>query len=305
MAIVVATGSIALLSLPSWLESYRIRQTTVDLMGAIREAQIQAVKQNRGWRVLLDSDGRGYSLQQYQSTGQGPSDCGSTEWTSVRHASFHPTQAVEMSTASRTCFDFAPSGRANWPNPRAILGAGLTDTPSFPNTAGIVRLTDGVELYRGDPLPSDPRASTDTHNVSWYGINPVVVIDVGEVRQFRDVCIGLYAKPGGVVNARYPSTIVVDASATADAAGQPVAPWTRLLASSGPSNPPNGTPDVACVNIPVNGVYRFFKLSLTRSGSAPVVMYELRSTDNEFTIKGPKLSRRLVISPVTGRVSIQ
>lgn len=294
LGIAAMMSSIAALTVPAMLDSYRLKEATGNLVSSIREAQIRALREGRPWRVEIDPDGGGFSTQQAANSAIDPADCASTAgWTTVRSQRFPSSVRMDTVTMSRRCVGFTAGGQTGWPNPEVLLD--YTMTPNYGGLQSAMRIVDGVQLSP-ESLPGDPRF--DSKTIVWWNQNPVIVIDLDEIRTFTMTCIGLFSR---MPTYRYPINVKVEASASAS---YPSATWEIIHNEPGPPAPQAGERQRVCMPIPVNSSYRYLRITLTRAGNY-VVLDEFVAADLTFVVKGTRVARRVIVSPVTGRVTVQ
>ncbi|HYG57499.1 MAG TPA: hypothetical protein VD902_05475 [Symbiobacteriaceae bacterium] len=292
VGIILSLGSMAALSVPSMIESYRLKETVSLVTGAIREAQVKAVEEGRYWRVRFEADGGGYYVERAPTAGVNPWDCSDDPavWTEMDHERFYST--TTLTSWSRSCLAFAPTGKAAWPNAEATV-----DPTLYPWTGGasVIRLVDG---WTEDSPPSVP--TNDADLVLWRNNNPVINLDLKEQRNLFGHCVGMYSyNTPPVMVLRYPSSMTVQAS-------NDQATWATLTTDPIPPDIAVGRPPQrTCVAINANGTYRYLRIALTRkSSSAWIVLDEIDVSTLSFTFQGTNKSTRLAVSPVTGRTQV-
>lgn len=294
VGVIALMSSMAALALPPMLDSYRLREATSVLTNAIREAQVQALREGSPWRVRFDADGGGYALQRAATSTHDVVDCGTyAGWRTVRSERFHTGVRIDTSTMSRPCVGFSSGGQTGWPNPEVLLSE--SSAPFYGGGPRLMLMVDGVKLDQAN-LPNDPRLA-DEPTVTWRNTSPVLVFDFDELRMLHTPCLGLYS----FATYRYPTNIRVEASVSASYAS---AAWTTVYDGPGPTNPSPGQKARTCFNIPVNASYRYVRITLTRNGTY-VVLDEFDASDLTYVVRSAKSAKRLVVGSVTGRVSVE
>lgn len=294
LAIMVLLGLSAVLGYRPMIQSHRISKETSLLVGAIREAQVKAVKEGRPWRIRVAADGSSYTMEYAANSAVDLSDCTATaDWVVTRTTSFEIGFGIATGNMTRSCIPFYGSGRGGWPNPSINLDE--STTPWYDGANALTRLVDGVDLSTGG-LPVDPR--TDDRAATWRNQNPIILLDAGELRYFDTICVGMFSRPPTY---RYPLTVTVEASEDSDPGS---ATWVTLQSGSGPANGANGQSARTCHSVAVGGSYRLFRFRLTRNGTY-VVLDEIVTGSLRFKVEGPAGHNWLEVSPVTGRVTVQ
>jgi prepilin-type N-terminal cleavage/methylation domain-containing protein len=291
VGLIALMSSMAAMTFPATLASARLSQAVTQLTGAIREAQIQALRENRAWRVVLDSDGLGFSLEYASSAAAGVQCEDPTGWTQARHEGL--PSAIQITQQARPCLSFAPSGRASWSSPEV-------DTSVTPSNAvwSLARLTDGYQL---NPASLPNVITTDPAVTAWRNVNPVITLSFQELRYLTSICLGTFDYPSTTI--RYPAHVKVEGAVGVGAPGS----WSTIYDSAGPTNPTGGR-GKTCISIPINNSYSYLRISLTRSTAVAnswVILDEIDGTNLFIKVQSPFRSKTLVINSVTGRVTVK
>ncbi|MFZ5826932.1 MAG: pilus assembly FimT family protein [Bacillota bacterium] len=307
VVVVGIIGLMAAMAVPSLtraVDSYRLSQAVTLLSGAIREAQVQSLRESRPWRVLVYPDGSGFSLQYRDDPAASTTDCTGAGWTTRKEESFSGSLRVDTSALTMYCLAFVSNGRPDWPIPRPLM-----DFSNPPRSDRWYPLSDGVIL--SDPMPTINPLS-DERTAVWRRLDapvPEVVFDMGGDRFVGDLVLGLYSKPNYY---KYPTQIKVEGTTLfdLDSNNQPVPPgdpgaWVIIYNQPGPSTPPSGQHSTT-VTIPVDDAYRFFRLTFTVDPSSYyMVLHEISFGEPSFIVTGPTGARRLVVNSVTGMITVE
>jgi hypothetical protein len=268
------------------VERSRVQQASTLLSDALRKSQIKAVSEGRMRRVILDGNG---IREEYATSPAAALDCSLTGWQQAPEPSMLPA-GVSVSLSSRACINFAPSGRTVVPMP--FVDVSLTPYPL--NFGSVLRLVDG---YRVDDQqvndlsfnPYDPSAPTAV----WADNSVSITLDGQESRYYTTVCIGLISAPDLTVG--YPASIQVEGSLDS-------INWTTFYNRPGPLDP--GGRAQTCVPVDINQQLRYFRVTLARN-AMDLALDEIDFGDLFFRVSGKGGSKDVLISPVTGKVSVK
>lgn len=298
LALLMSVGVVSLTSLIKWV---RLKEATTLLSGAVRDAQAAAIGENQLWRVVIDADGGGFSLQRAIDSSANYK-CSSTGWSQADQKRSHRFSAsIHVIEQSQQCMTFFPSGLAAWKSPR-VMADRMTNPRG--GSGSPLRLTDGSDVETS-------AAGYDTRRVWWNPdpITPVVVpLDVGDARRFRSVRVGLHTAQD--IGVGYPDSV--------ELYGAPAGPYpiddsalvllSRLSAGQVgyPQEPIDGSASRAWLELPISDAssYQYLKLKIYAPSTVPM-LDEIQVNDLIYVLFDGSQKRTLTVRPITGTVTVK
>lgn len=300
-------------ALPTWhmvMANVTIEKEAARLTAAIQMAQTNAIREMRPWRVVLDNDGGGFRLQYRSASNGDPSACNPDGWMTASAVEFASEVRLSVSTSSRSCLPFGPTGRPIWPSPviDPTKGTNPRDLGKLPY------LLDGT-VFRAwtsvinNPIHSEaPLAIFPSDNA----ITPsVLVFDLRELRYIGSPCLGLYSNPPTTSNPSasyvFPLSVQADVS-TQDEYTYPMA-WSLTRTFTVQRSVFRGPKEVTCLPIEINALGRWIRLTISPDTGfirPKIVLHEFDLTPiylDLVEVRSSQLARRIRIDSSTGRIT--
>jgi prepilin-type N-terminal cleavage/methylation domain-containing protein len=319
VSIMVMVGAASALSLPQFLDYYRVSQARETLSAAIRQAQLEAYRTGGSWRIVV-SDG-----VRVERSSEDRWDCAAdaSAWQLMHHYALI-SKRVNVSAQSRSCIVFGPSGRVSGTLPKAEI-----DDPNSPGdwiSASVL-----VDSRYGRPV-EDPW-SYGNYWQHWPADGPkaAIRVDPQEERAYQAVEVGvLHSAAGGFGFPREIQVLGLRASGSTclgdyqllseDGQSASLRPKSSSdPADNCPGNPPPSSLPTAEVKgrcetdsanditlcrftIPITGRFSALELTAVQAEGMDLYIDEVDPGDLFFTLTAGKYSRTVSVNAVTGRV---
>lgn len=275
------------------------------LIADLRLAQHTAQRSGKKARLVLSSGG--YQVQS-ALTGAATDDCTDTAYQAIKIVSVHESFRVNLVHWSLPCLVFEPSGRITASNP--IITETLT-TASDAGVHGWTQFFNGVYVEEEEWVLYDPQANKWTS-----GSNDLVrvTVDLGVTRFVTNVCASVLEDFLYGDDIPFPTLIRLDYADQVHTVPQED-DWIPLATISTPYPGVDGTGTPgwrrACPSFEVNRQIRYFRLlfepGMDAWGSYRFALDEIKIDPPSITLQNEsgRFSRKISITPVTGRVTVQ